>query len=160
VPKSRSPSQCATGMGSPSTPDSPNPGWFGQSQHGYGRPAGHAGRAPNRGDVAVSAWTGVEARRLHPGWRCKGAFDVSGGWYDAGDYGKYVTSGSIAGWQLLSTLGLLKADSSPRVRQLADLVRRYSSLSANRRAVSTRRRASANAFTASRCRDWASARCR
>ena len=24
------------------------------------------------------------------------AFDVSGGWYDAGDYGKYVTSGAIA----------------------------------------------------------------
>jgi endoglucanase len=31
---------------------------------GYGRPAGHAGQPPNRGDSAVPAWTGVEARRL------------------------------------------------------------------------------------------------
>jgi endoglucanase len=92
---------------------------------GYGRPAGHAGRPPNRGDSAVPAWTGVEARRLYPGWHCMGTFDVSGGWYDAGDYGKYVTSGGIAAWQLLSTLGLLRrADSSLRVREFADLIRR------------------------------------
>jgi hypothetical protein len=91
---------------------------------GYDRPAGHAGRSPNRGDVAVPAWTGVEARRLYPGWRCEGTFDVSGGWYDAGDYGKYVTSGGIAVWQLLSTLGLLKkADSSLRLRELTDSIR-------------------------------------
>jgi endoglucanase len=74
---------------------------------GYGRPAGHAGQSPNRGDVAVRAWTGTDAERLYPGWRCEGEFDVSGGWYDAGDYGKYVTSGAIEGWQLLSTLDLL-----------------------------------------------------
>jgi Glycosyl hydrolase family 9 len=74
---------------------------------GYARPAGHAGHPPNRGDTAVTAWTGPDAERLYPGWRCPGTFDVSGGWYDAGDYGKYVTSGSIAVWQLLSTLDLL-----------------------------------------------------
>ena len=74
---------------------------------GYARPAGHVGRPPNRGDVAVPAWTGRDAERLYPGWRCAGTFDVSGGWYDAGDYGKYVTSGGIAVWQLLSTLDLL-----------------------------------------------------
>jgi endoglucanase len=91
---------------------------------GYGRPAGHAGFAPNRGDLAVPAWAGVEARRLYPGWRCTRTFDVSGGWYDAGDYGKYVTSGSIAVWQLLSTLDLLKrADSSPPARKFADSIR-------------------------------------
>ena len=76
---------------------------------------------PNRGDSAVPAWTGAEARRLYPGWRCTGTFDVSGGWYDAGDYGKYVTSGGIAVWQLLSTLDLLRrADSPPpgEVRRL------------------------------------------
>ncbi len=98
---------------------------------GYGRPAGHAGRSPNRGDFAVPAWTGVEARRLYPGWRCKGTFDVSGGWYDAGDYGKYVTSGGIAVWQLLSTLDLLRrADSSLPVREFADLIRERVSLAA------------------------------
>ncbi|MEU4396204.1 glycoside hydrolase family 9 protein [Kribbella sp. NPDC023855] len=75
----------------------------------YGRPAGHLGVLPNRGDIAVPAWTGPEAERLYPGWRCEGRFDVSGGWYDAGDYGKYVTSGAIALWQLLRTLDLLAA---------------------------------------------------
>ena len=82
---------------------------------GYGRPAGHVGRPPNRGDLEVPAWTGPEAQQLYPGWRCEGTFDVSGGWYDAGDYGKYVTSGAIAVWQLLSTLELLtRADRVPR----------------------------------------------
>jgi endoglucanase len=62
----------------------------------YARPAGHVG------DAVVRAWTGPDAERLYPGWRCPGTFDVSGGWYDAGDYGKYVTSGAIAVWQLLA----------------------------------------------------------
>jgi endoglucanase len=74
---------------------------------GYGRPAGHCGVPPNRGDTAVPAWTGREAERLYPGWTLTGRFDVSGGWYDAGDYGKYTVSGSIALWQLLSILELL-----------------------------------------------------
>ncbi|HEX2361072.1 MAG TPA: glycoside hydrolase family 9 protein, partial [Jiangellaceae bacterium] len=90
---------------------------------GYGRPAGHLGRPPNRGDLEVPAWTGPEAQQLYSGWRCDGTFDVSGGWYDAGDYGKYVTSGAIAGWQLLSTLDLLKrADRAP-IGELADMIR-------------------------------------
>jgi endoglucanase len=89
---------------------------------GYGRPAGHAGQSPNRGDLAVSAWTGADAERLYPGWHGDGVFDVSGGWYDAGDYGKYVTSGAIAAWQLLSTIDLLRwAESAPSPR-LADLL--------------------------------------
>ena len=52
-----------------------------------------------------------------PGLAGEGTFDVSGGWYDAGDYGKYVTSGAIAVWQLLSTLELLtRADRLPSDR--------------------------------------------
>lgn len=74
---------------------------------GYGRPAGHLGRPPNRGDTAVPAWAGPDAEQLYPGWRRQGTLDVSGGWYDAGDYGKYVTSGAIAVWQLLGILDLL-----------------------------------------------------
>ncbi len=74
---------------------------------GYGRPAGHAGLPPNRGDTEVPAWTGPDADRLYPEWRGDGTFDVSGGWYDAGDYGKYVTSGAIALWQLMSALDVL-----------------------------------------------------
>ena len=73
---------------------------------GYGRPAGHAGEPPNRGDTAVPCWSGPDAARLYPGWRATGVFDVSGGWYDAGDYGKYVVSGGIALWQLLNLLRL------------------------------------------------------
>jgi endoglucanase len=76
---------------------------------GYARPAGHVGLFPNRGDTQVAGWVGPDAERLYPGWRCEGHFDVSGGWYDAGDYGKYVTSGGIALWQLLGTLDLLTA---------------------------------------------------
>ncbi len=78
-----------------------------QTVPGYGRPAGHVGKAPNRGDTAVPAWSGPDASRLYPGWHDAGRYDVSGGWYDAGDYGKYVPSGAIAVWQLLGTLPLL-----------------------------------------------------
>ncbi|HET9302374.1 MAG TPA: glycoside hydrolase family 9 protein [Propionibacteriaceae bacterium] len=90
---------------------------------GYGRPAGHLGRPPNRGDLAVPAWTGPEAQQLYPEWRCEGTFDVSGGWYDAGDYGKYVTSGAIAVWQLLSTLDLLRRADETTGSELADMIR-------------------------------------
>ena len=69
---------------------------------GYGRPAGHPG------DRSVAAWTGPDAERLYPGWSCPGRFDVSGGWYDAGDHGKYVTSGAIPLWQLLATVELIR----------------------------------------------------
>ncbi len=69
---------------------------------GYGRPAGHPG------DVAVPAWTGEDADQLYPGWSCPGRFDVSGGWYDAGDHGKYVTSGALPASQLLATVELLR----------------------------------------------------
>ena len=97
---------------------------------GYGRAAGHVGRAPNRGDTAVAAWTGPDAERLYPGWRCEGTFDVSGGWYDAGDYGKYVTSGSIAVWQLLSTLDVLRAAEPAQANTLAAAVRQRVPLAA------------------------------
>lgn len=74
---------------------------------GYEAPAGHIGVAPNTGDHEVPAWTGPDAESLYPGWSCPGMFDVSGGWYDAGDYGKYTTSGGIAVWQLLGVVDLL-----------------------------------------------------
>jgi endoglucanase len=79
---------------------------------GYGRPAGHVGKPPNQGDTAVPAWTSPDADRLYPGWRQSGLFNVSGGWYDAGDYGKYTVSGGIALWQLL-VLAELQGHHSP-----------------------------------------------
>lgn len=69
---------------------------------GYGRPAGHPG------DTSIAAWTGPDAERLYPGWSCPGRFDVSGGWYDAGDHGKYVTSGAMPVWQLLAAVELIR----------------------------------------------------
>ncbi|MER6346892.1 glycoside hydrolase family 9 protein [Streptomyces sp. NPDC001595] len=65
----------------------------GELRPGYARPAGHVGVAPNQGDTDVPCQPGVCDHRL----------DVSGGWYDAGDHGKYVVNGGISVWELLST---------------------------------------------------------
>ncbi|WP_253767548.1 glycoside hydrolase family 9 protein [Goodfellowiella coeruleoviolacea] len=58
----------------------------------YARPAGHLGVAPNQGDTDVPCQPGV----------CDYRLDVRGGWYDAGDHGKYVVNGGISTAQLLS----------------------------------------------------------
>jgi endoglucanase len=58
----------------------------------YARPAGHLGVAPNQGDTDVPCQPGG----------CDYRLDVRGGWYDAGDHGKYVVNGGIATYQLLS----------------------------------------------------------
>jgi endoglucanase len=58
----------------------------------YARPAGHDKAAPHRGDTdALLRWGGSDYRR-----------NVSGGWYDAGDQGKYVVNGGISVAQLMS----------------------------------------------------------
>ncbi|MFY1701456.1 glycoside hydrolase family 9 protein [Micromonospora sp. WMMA1923] len=59
----------------------------------YARPAGHLGVAPNQGDVDVPCQARV----------CDYRLDVRGGWYDAGDHGKYVVNGGLATYQLLNT---------------------------------------------------------
>jgi endoglucanase len=59
---------------------------------GYGRPAGHVNVPPNQGDKNVPCQPGV----------CDYSLDVSGGWYDAGDHGKYVVNGGISVAQLMS----------------------------------------------------------
>jgi endoglucanase len=59
---------------------------------GYGRPAGHVNVPPNQGDRDVPCQPGV----------CDYRLDVTGGWYDAGDHGKYVVNGGISVWQLLN----------------------------------------------------------
>jgi endoglucanase len=51
--------------------------YVGEAQ--YARPAGHVSVPPNKGDK----------------------LDVTGGWYDAGDHGKYVVNGGISVWTLL-----------------------------------------------------------
>nr|BFD89020.1 hypothetical protein KitaXyl93_03800 [Kitasatospora sp. Xyl93] len=59
----------------------------------YARPAGHLGVAPNQGDTGVPCQAGV----------CDYRSDVRGGWYDAGDQGKYVVNGGIATWELVDS---------------------------------------------------------
>lgn len=70
----------------------------------YARPAGHVQESPNRGDSQVTCLTGKVAAKLYgKDWTCDYKLDVSGGWYDAGDQGKYVVNGGIAVAQLLGT---------------------------------------------------------
>ncbi|GIF41726.1 glycoside hydrolase family 9 protein [Actinoplanes xinjiangensis] len=89
----------------------------------YARPAGHVGVAPNRGD------TDVPCRAAS----CDYRLDVRGGWYDAGDHGKYVVNGGIAVQQLMSTFertktaataghGAALADSTLRVPERGNKV--------------------------------------
>lgn len=56
----------------------------------WARPAGHVN------DVAVET---LACRDSLPGCVTR---DVSGGWYDAGDHGKYVVNGGISVWTLLN----------------------------------------------------------
>ncbi len=61
----------------------------------HARPAGHLS------DDAVTCYRGTDADGVDwPG--CDYALDASGGWYDAGDYGKYVVNGGISVWTLLN----------------------------------------------------------
>ncbi|MBM2619707.1 glycoside hydrolase family 9 protein [Actinoplanes sp. LDG1-06] len=68
---------------------------------GYARPAGHIGVAPNQGDTAVPC---LAPAAFADNWTCSAGYtrDVTGGWYDAADHGKYVVNGGIAVAQLLS----------------------------------------------------------
>ncbi len=70
---------------------------------GYGREAGHVGEEPNRGDVAVPCQDlDDDSQALYDEpWTCDYTTDVTGGWYDAGDHGKYVVNGGIAVAQLM-----------------------------------------------------------
>ncbi len=69
----------------------------------YARPAGHIGVAPNEGDTSVGCLSGPAAKALYGDWSCSYRLDVSGGWYDAGDHGKYAVNGAISAAQLLAT---------------------------------------------------------
>ncbi|RSV43574.1 glycosyl hydrolase [Sphingomonas sp. ABOLE] len=60
----------------------------------WARPAGHA-------HEVAGCFSGVDERgTVWPG--CAYKLDVTGGWYDAGDHGKYVVNGGIALWTLLN----------------------------------------------------------
>ncbi len=77
---------------------------------GYGRPAGHVGVAPNQGDTLVPCQPGV----------CDYSLNVQGGWYDAGDHGKYVVNGGISVAQLMSEFERTKVAASAKPGKLGD----------------------------------------
>jgi endoglucanase len=58
----------------------------------WARPAGHVG---DRGVGCAPARAGGPPA-------CAYELDASGGWYDAGDHGKYVVNGGIAAWTLMN----------------------------------------------------------
>ncbi|WP_246727735.1 glycoside hydrolase family 9 protein [Chelativorans sp. Marseille-P2723] len=73
----------------------------------YARPAGHAASpgdaAVNKGDRGVACLMPEQAVEAYgEPWTCKYRLDVTGGWYDAGDHGKYVVNGGISVGQLMS----------------------------------------------------------
>lgn len=83
-------------------------------------------------DNDVSYWAGTDADGVTwPG--CDYRVDGSRGWYDAGDYGKYVVNGGISAWTLMNlyerfpdmfangTLGIPESDNS--IPDLLDEVR-------------------------------------
>jgi endoglucanase len=76
----------------------------------WARPAGH----PHE---AVTCISGTDAHgNRWPG--CSYSLDVTGGWYDAGDHGKYVVNGGIALWTLLNLYehgSTLFADGTARI---------------------------------------------
>ncbi len=61
----------------------------------WARPAGHVT------DNDVTCFKGVDTSGTEwPG--CDYTLDASGGWYDAGDFGKYVVNGGISVWTLMN----------------------------------------------------------
>ena len=80
----------------------------------YARPAGHTAACAHGGDTRVPCLPAGRALTadgvdLYEGWTDGHVLDVSGGWYDAGDQGKYVVNGGIAIAQLLGTYERLSA---------------------------------------------------
>ena len=68
----------------------------------FAHPAGHPG------DSDVECAPKNELLPAQQELACDYSLDVSGGWYDAGDYGKYVVNGGIALWTMFDEFERLK----------------------------------------------------
>jgi hypothetical protein len=80
--------------------------YFYQNRSGIPLVAEYAGEAWVRDaghptDNDVTCWSGRDGDG-HEWEGCDYRLDASGGWYDAGDYGKYVVNGGITVWTLLN----------------------------------------------------------
>lgn len=69
------------------------------------RPAGHPS------DIAAT-WPGTD----QPNY----SLDLTGGWYDAGDHGKYVVNGGIALWTMLNQYEIAKLQGNNSLSKIAD----------------------------------------
>ncbi|MDR2703063.1 MAG: glycoside hydrolase family 9 protein [Cellulomonadaceae bacterium] len=94
----------------------------------YARAAGHLDVAPNLGDCAVKPLPAGGATTaggvdLYDGWTGDYTVNARGGWYDAGDAGKYVVNGGISVAQLLAIVERLVQvpDRTPAQRQALEL---------------------------------------
>ncbi|KAI6817668.1 secreted endoglucanase [Hortaea werneckii] len=68
----------------------------------YARPPGHLQIPPNKGDLIVPCQVVHDSLIAYEEpWTCNYTLDVTQGWYDAGDQGKYVVNGGISAAQLL-----------------------------------------------------------
>jgi endoglucanase len=87
----------------------------------YARAAGHVGILPNLGDSAVPCQSADSSQRAYgEPWTCDYTLDAAGGWYDAGDHGKYVVNGGISTAMLLSTYERSQRAPHARRRALGD----------------------------------------
>lgn len=91
----------------------------------YARAAGHvsspADGVANKGDLAVPCQPAAESLTVYgEPWTCDYTLDVVGGWYDAGDHGKYVVNGGIATAQLLGTFERSKTAKTADLGALGD----------------------------------------
>jgi len=91
----------------------------------YAREAGHASSpsdgVANKGDLDVPCQPAEESLAVYgEAWTCDYTLDVVGGWYDAGDHGKYVVNGGIATAQLLGTFERTKTAASADAGALGD----------------------------------------
>jgi len=64
------------------------------------RPAGHVDGGKNKGDGSVPTWPQDDEYKGYP--QKSYTKNVIGGWYDAGDHGKYVVNGGIAVWTMMN----------------------------------------------------------
>jgi endoglucanase len=80
------------------------------------RAAGHIGVPPNQGDYDVPCFDQLDAEGTQ-WYGCDYILSPVGGWYDAGDHGKYVVNGGISLWTMLNqyerTQHLAWADAAP-----------------------------------------------
>ena len=76
-------------------------------------------RAAGHPHETATCFSGADAAGVvWPG--CDYTLDVTGGWYDAGDHGKYVVNGGISVWMLLNAYERAMARKGPGADAFAD----------------------------------------